>query len=92
MKKNVKLLNNFSMPKKIILFCCFIFIALFVTYKLPSLARYNNRVEINEISTWDGSVATSYNSGSGSENDPYIISNASEFAYFIKMYSVISNR
>lgn len=85
MKKNVKLLNNFSMPKKIILFCCFIFIALFVTYKLPSLARYNNRVEINEISTWDGFVATSYNSGSGSENDPYIISNASEFAYFIKM-------
>ena len=85
MKKIVKLLNNFSMSKKIILFCCFIFIALFITYKLPSLAKYNNRVEINEISAWDGSVATSYNSGSGSETDPYIISNASEFAFFIKM-------
>ena len=48
--------------------------------------EYQNYVNLedlfNKIQTWDGSVATSYNSGSGTEEDPYIISDASEFAFF----------
>ncbi len=30
---------------------------------------------------WDGTVATAFASGTGTENDPYIISNASQLAY-----------
>ena len=36
-------------------------------------------------SAWDGVVATSFSSGNGTEENPYIISNASEFAYFSEM-------
>ena len=32
---------------------------------------------------WDGSVATAFASGSGSEADPYIIMNASQLAYYV---------
>jgi hypothetical protein len=31
---------------------------------------------------WDGSIATSFNGGSGTQADPYKISNGSELAYF----------
>ncbi len=34
-----------------------------------------------QSSVWDGSVATSFESGSGTEDDPYIISNAAQLAY-----------
>ena len=57
-----------------------------ISFSIPSLARYKNHINLeamfNEIETWDGSIATSYKSGSGTIDDPYIISNASEFAYF----------
>ena len=33
---------------------------------------------------WDGSVALDFHSGSGTEEDPYIIFTSSEFAYFIE--------
>ena len=57
-----------------------------LTLSIPSLARYKNYVNLeamfNEIQTWDGTIADGFNSGSGTEEDPYIISDASEFAYF----------
>ena len=57
-----------------------------LTLSIPSLARYRNYVNLeamfNEIQTWDGTIADGFNSGSGTEEDPYIISDASEFAYF----------
>ena len=34
-------------------------------------------------SSWDGSIAESFNGGSGTKNDPYQIATASQFAYFI---------
>ncbi|MBR1817951.1 MAG: hypothetical protein IJ772_03785, partial [Bacilli bacterium] len=33
-------------------------------------------------SGWDGVVASSFTSGTGSEENPYVISSAGEFAYF----------
>lgn len=57
-------------------------IILFVFTFFPTLGRYKNRTSFYELVEWDGSVASSYRSGSGSEIDPYIISNGSEFAYF----------
>ena len=52
---------------------------------IPSLARYKNRNTIKDIEVWDGNVATSYRSGSGTLEDPYIISNGNELAYFAQM-------
>lgn len=57
-----------------------------VSISIPSFARYQNYVNLeamfNDAVTWDGSIATSYTSGTGTEEDPYIISTPAEFAYF----------
>ena len=74
--------------KKIKFILVLLVVVLAVTFSIPSLARYKNYINLeamfNEVETWDGSIASSYNSGTGTENDPYIISNASELAYFSK--------
>lgn len=66
-----------------------IVIVLAAVIALPTLSRYKNRIDIQAIlsdeNNWDGTVATSYRNGSGKINDPYIISNAKELAYFEKM-------
>ena len=49
---------------------------------LPTFGRYKNRTSFYELVEWDGSVASGYSNGSGSEFDPYIISNGSELAFF----------
>lgn len=55
---------------------------LFVTIAIPSFCMLLIKDNANKVEYWDGSIATSYNSGSGSEADPYIISDAKELAYF----------
>ena len=32
---------------------------------------------------WDGTIAASFNNGTGTQEDPYLITNGNEFAYFI---------
>ena len=78
MKNSLKKLFSFSKIKLIILF---LFIIVLFTILMPSLARISNRVSINGLNTWDGSVATSFKSGNGTQNDPFIISNGDELAY-----------
>ena len=39
-------------------------------------------VVANTVADWDGTVATSFRSGTGTEADPYTIANAEQFAYF----------
>ena len=51
-------------------------------FGIPTLARLKNRVIIDNIAVWDGSVAENYKDGDGTELDPYVISNGSELAYF----------
>ncbi len=36
------------------------------------------------VATWDGTVATGFASGTGTKEDPYIISTGAEFAYMVK--------
>ncbi len=49
----------------------------------PTLARFSNGLDNNlDLVFWDGSIATEYTKGTGTKEDPYIISNGSEFAYF----------
>jgi len=57
-------------------------LVLVVSFAIPTFSRFKNRVIPNTIVSWDGSVASSYRSGSGTINDPYIISDGSELAYF----------
>ena len=80
--KNIKV-DDFAKIKFVLVL---LVIVLAVSMSIPSLARFKNYVNLenmfNEIQTWDGSVATSYASGSGTEEDPFIISNASELAFF----------
>ena len=55
---------------------------LLLVISLPSLAKFKNRVTLYNEPVWDGMVATSYADGDGTSDNPYIISNGSEFAYF----------
>ena len=61
-------------------------IAVAVTFSIPSLARYKNFVNLeamfNKTEVWDGTIATSFSKGTGSQEDPYIIMTASELAFF----------
>lgn len=83
--KNIKF-NDVSRIKFILVL---LVVVLAVTFSIPTLARYKNYINLeamfSEAETWDGTVATDYNSGNGNIDDPYIISNASELAFFAKM-------
>lgn len=68
--------------KKIKLLLVLLGISLLVFAFFPTLGRYKHRTSYYELTEWDGSIASGYRSGSGTEIDPYIISNGSEFAYF----------
>lgn len=83
---NKKLILNKlkKIPKVYYVIVLFIIVTM-ISITIPSLARYKNRVTITDTKVWDGSIATSYQNGTGSKNDPYIISNGSELAYFSKM-------
>ncbi len=51
----------------------------------PTFINKNYKAPASGITvTWDGTVATGYASGTGTKEDPYIISTASEFAYMVK--------
>ncbi len=58
-------------------FCIAIIMALFVCAALPMSV-------IAVSSVWDGTVATSYAGGTGTETDPYQISNGQQLAYLAK--------
>lgn len=61
---------------------------------IPSLARFKNRIT-TDISVWDGTTSTSLE-GTGSIDNPYIISNGSDLAYLSQidntdLYFTITN-
>lgn len=64
--------------------CLIVILILFLVLviSIPSFAKFKNRVTLYNEPIWDGMVATSYKSGDGTEDNPYIISNGSELAYF----------
>ncbi|MDL2251143.1 hypothetical protein LJC51_10875, partial [Lachnospiraceae bacterium OttesenSCG-928-J05] len=53
-----------------------ILILVFLTQQIPAIPAYAS----GNTSVWDGSIASAYASGTGSEADPYIIKSASQFA------------
>lgn len=58
-----------------------IIIVIAASFGIPSLARVKNRTQYIDVVVWDGSIAESYRSGTGTSDDPYIISNGAELAY-----------
>lgn len=60
----------------------FLFFALIIG--VPTLAKLRNRTTLFNATNWDGTVASSYKKGDGTKDNPYIISNGSEFAYFLQ--------
>lgn len=75
MKEFVK--TNF---KKIIVILSFLAIFIILIF-----AVYPTFTEKRTSSIWDGSIASSFASGDGTENNPYIINTGSEFAYLFTL-------
>ena len=42
------------------------------------------KIVVPNLPVWDGTVAESYAGGSGTQNDPYLISDGSQLAYLMK--------
>ncbi len=84
LKKYISKLTKFQKITFLILILGF---ALLLTIGIPTLARYKNRTTITGTPVWDGTVASSYASGTGTQADPYIISDGSELAYFSNQLS-----
>lgn len=87
MRKSKISLNNKIKENKIIVLIVILLILLVGYVTIPTLANYKNRAPINSITAWDGSIANSYRSGDGTSENPYVISNGSEFAYFATQIS-----
>ena len=76
--------RRLSKNEKIILVVLFVLFILLLLFKSPALARFKNR-SLSSSNVWSGEVATSYKSGNGDQDNPYIISNGEELAYFSSM-------
>jgi len=81
MEKIKNIFLNLSKIKKIILSIIIICFILFIFNIIPTLAEFIYNDSSISTSVWDGTVASSFRSGDGTENNPYIISNGSELAY-----------
>ena len=86
----MKKFNLKSKKNKIYIILIAIFILILSSVSIATFARQKNRNPLNIDNTWDGSISSSYRSGSGSQDDPFIISNASELAYFSNMLKTTS--
>ncbi|MDO4996564.1 MAG: hypothetical protein Q4E69_05235, partial [Bacilli bacterium] len=82
MNRVMNFINKTSKRIKVHYLIVIVFIALFLTFGIPTLARFKNRSILDSTNLWDGSVATSYASGTGTVSDPYIITTGAEFAFF----------
>ena len=60
----------------------FLVISLIAFFSAIFIIAFPSFSEKRTSTIWDGSIATSFNKGSGLINDPYIISDGSELAYF----------
>ena len=67
--------------KKIIYSTIIAVIVLLLSIGIPTLSKFRKR-GVSSSNVWTGSVASSYRSGTGSLDDPYIISNGDELAFF----------
>ncbi len=67
-----------------ILVCCMVVAMLPVTVWAENYQTFTDAESISSINSWDGSIATSFAGGSGTESDPYQIANGAQLAYLAK--------
>lgn len=65
------------MKKALALFCAFVVLFAGVSFVFPQKA--------SAAYAWDGSVASSFDGGSGTSKDPYLISDGSQLAYLAQL-------
>lgn len=80
-----KKLNKLSSNQKISIVFVVIALIIIVSIAVPSLAKYKDRNILDMTSVWKGGIASSYRSGDGTKDNPYIISNGDELAYLSSM-------
>lgn len=62
-----------------------IVLAVLLVLVLNFLVLYNTFSEKRSSTVWDGSIADHFSGGTGNVNDPYVIANGSELAYFFTL-------
>ena len=73
---------------KIVVLGMIFFILLIAFVAIPTLSSYKNRTLSQNITVWDGTIAENYRSGEGTEENPYIIANGEELAYFASQLEI----
>ena len=68
--------------RKIVVLGIIFFVLLIALVAIPTLSSYINRTLSQNITVWDGTIAEDYRGGVGTEDNPYIIANGEELAYF----------
>ena len=81
--------GKFLIGKRINIVIILTVLLLFVTIAIPSFCMLLMKDNSNEIEYWDGTIATSYNSGTGEEEDPYIIKTPEQLSLVFIMGSMI---
>lgn len=77
-------INKILKRYKIITIVCCVIVLISLIVGIPSLAKLKHRNSIYNVTDWDGSIADSYKKGNGTEENPFIISSGSEFAFFLE--------
>ena len=67
-----------------IVFSIVLVLVLVFSIIIPTFSRFRSGIDNSE---WDGLVASGFRSGTGTEQDPFIISTPNEFAYFANSMS-----
>ena len=78
-------IKEFLLKNKLILAGLFLFFGMLIIVLFPSFS------EKTSTSLWDGSVATKFSQGSGLVDDPYVINDGSELAYFFTLINGDNN-
>jgi len=77
-------IRNISFKKKINTVIILIILLIFVTIGIPSFCKLLMESDNTTSLYWDGTTALSYNDGTGTSEDPYIISTPGQFALLAK--------
>lgn len=77
------ILKKLNKEKKILIISVILILTILASVVFPTFARLHNRTSLMGLTEWDGiTVAANYRKGNGSLENPYVISNGAELAYF----------
>lgn len=80
--------KNLSKTNKVNSFIIIAIFTILLIITIPTLANYKKSDSTVTINIWDGSVASSFASGNGTLQNPYIISDGSELAFLASQLEV----